>query len=198
MAPSSANSSAGTAAMSTSPRTATAGAFCSWASTTRSVAARGSSSNAVARAAVDSLGSRSTASSAATNGSAWSSPLSLDRFVGRSRGCDERQLESVALRALVERDQQVQTRGVDEGQAAQIEHQAPGILDSIQRGAQRLNGGKVEFAVGLHDRDIVAPLHVDARTAAGEPLDAADPVRRAVDDEIVSRRSAPMTAGSAL
>ena len=84
-----------------------------------------------------------------------------DRFVGRSRGGDERQLESVALRALVERDQQAQTRGVQEGQAAQIEHQAPGILDSIQRGAQRLDGGKVEFAVGLHDRDIVAPLHVD-------------------------------------
>ena len=85
----------------------------------------------------------------------------LKRCVCRSGGCDQRQLESVALRALVERDQQVQTRGVHEGQAAQIEHQAPGVLDSIQCGAQCRNGGKVELAVGLHDRGIVAPPDLD-------------------------------------
>ena len=84
-----------------------------------------------------------------------------DRFVGRRRGCDECQLEAVALRALVERDQQAQTRGVEKGEAAQIEHQAPDSLDFIQRGEQCLSGGEVEFAVGLHDRDVVAPLHVD-------------------------------------
>ena len=36
---------------------------------------------------------------------------------------------------------------------------------------QRLNGGKVEFAVGLHDRDVVAPLHVDRERLGA--LDAA-------------------------
>ncbi len=73
----------------------------------------------------------------------------------------------------MERHQQVKTRGVDEGQAAQIENQAPGMLDPVQRGTQPFNGGKVEFAVGLHDRDIVAPLDVD-----NERLGSSDLARR--------------------
>ena len=67
----------------------------------------------------------------------------------------------------MERDQQAQTRRVEERQATQIEHQSPGILDSIQRGEQRLDAGKVEFAVGLDDRDVVAPLYVDGERAKG-------------------------------
>ena len=171
MARSSANSSAGTAAMSTSPRTATAGAFCSWASTTSNrcgarlvIECRRDGCWWFAGVAVDGVVSRHKRQHLVES-------AHLNRFVGRSRRCDERQLESVALRALVERDQQAQTRGVDEGQAAQIEHQAPGILDSIQRGAQRLNGGKVEFAAGPHDRDIVAPLHVDRERLRASQLD---------------------------
>ena len=80
----------------------------------------------------------------------------FDRLVGRSRGRKESQLESLALRALVQRHEQVQTGGVEEGQAAQIEHHAPGILDVVQGGAQRLDRGKVELAAGLHDRDVIA------------------------------------------
>jgi hypothetical protein len=78
-------------------------------------------------------------------------------------------MHSVALRALVERHEQVETRGVHEGQAAQIEDQALGALDVIQRGAQHLDGDKVELAAGLHDRDSVALLHFD-----GERLGAGD------------------------
>ena len=78
----------------------------------------------------------------------------------------------------------MQTRGVDEGQAAQIEHQAPGALDAIQRGAQRLDGGEVELAAGLHDRDIVAPLHVDGeRLRAGDLDRPSDPVRCRPSDD---------------
>ena len=69
----------------------------------------------------------------------------------------------------MERHEQLQTRGVDEGQAAQIEHQALGVVDAIQRGAQRLDRDKVELAAGLHDRDGMAPLHFD-----GERLGAGD------------------------
>jgi hypothetical protein len=94
-----------------------------------------------------------------------------DGSVGWSRRRDERQLETVALRAPVERYQQTQTRGVHEGQPAQIEYQAPGILDSIQRGMQHRNGGKVELAVGSHDRDVVASLHVDSKRLGATPFD---------------------------
>jgi hypothetical protein len=70
----------------------------------------------------------------------------------------------------VQRDQQVQARGVQEGQAAQIDTQAPGMLDSVQRGAQRLNRGKVELAVRPHDRHIVAVLHVDGERLGASRL----------------------------
>ena len=77
------------------------------------------------------------------------------------------------LRTPVERHQQVQTGGADEGQPAQIEHQARGTVHAAQRGAQRfgdggvnrggqrLDGGEVELAAGLHDRHMIAPLHLD-------------------------------------
>jgi hypothetical protein len=55
----------------------------------------------------------------------------------------------------------MQARGVDERQAAQIEHDGPGTLDAVQRGAQRLGGGKVEVAAGLHDRNTVTPVYFD-------------------------------------
>ena len=55
-------------------------------------------------------------------------------------------------------------RGVHEGGS----HQA-GVVDAIQRGAQRLDRDKVELAAGLHDRDGIAPLHFD-----GERLGAGD------------------------
>ena len=57
-------------------------------------------------------------------------PAHADRSVDRSRGRDERQPETFALRALVERHEHVQTRRVDERQAAQIEHQARGAADA--------------------------------------------------------------------
>jgi hypothetical protein len=69
----------------------------------------------------------------------------------------------VALCALVERNQQVQTAGVDEGQATQIEHQTPGTLDLLENGAERLDGGDVELAAGLHDRDVAVPLDLDGK-----------------------------------
>jgi hypothetical protein len=78
-------------------------------------------------------------------------------------------MHSVALRALVKRNQQLQTRGVDKGQAAQIEDQALGAPDAIQRGTQRLDGDNVELAARLHDRASIAPLHFD-----GERLGAGD------------------------
>src|SRR6185436_13822491 len=77
------------------------------------------------------------------------------------RGCNQRKLESVALCALVEPNQHVQTAGVDEGQATQIEHQTPGTLDLLENGAQLLDGGDVELAAGLHDRDVAVPLDLD-------------------------------------
>ncbi|MGZ6636896.1 MAG: hypothetical protein ACXVII_28750, partial [Solirubrobacteraceae bacterium] len=52
---------------------------------------------------------------------------------------------------------------------AQIEDQALGAPDAIHRGAQRLDGGKVELAAGLHDRESLPPLHFD-----GERLGAGD------------------------
>jgi hypothetical protein len=82
-------------------------------------------------------------------------------------------MQSVALRALVERHQQLHTRGVDEGQGAQIEDQALGALDAIKRGAQRLDGDKVELAAGLHDRDSIAPLHFDGERLGAGDLDRA-------------------------
>jgi hypothetical protein len=96
-------------------------------------------------------------------------PAKLNGSVDRSRGRHERQMQPVALSALVERHQQLQTRGVHEGQAAQIEDQALGALDVIQRGAQHLDGDKVELAAGLHDGHTVAPLRFD-----GERLGAGD------------------------
>ena len=45
-------------------------------------------------------------------------PAHLDCSVDRSRGREQRQLEPVAVRTLVERHDQVQTVGVDEGEAA--------------------------------------------------------------------------------
>ena len=130
-------------------------------------------------------GSMSTAATGADKRQRVIESAELDRSVGWSRGCDERQLKSVALCALMERHQQVQTRGVDEGQAAQIEHQAPRGLDPVERGAQRFDGGEVEFAVGPHDRDIVASLHVDGeRLGAGHVDRRSRPGRRApLDDE---------------
>ena len=65
----------------------------------------------------------------------------------------------------------MQTRGVHKGQAAQIEDQALGALDAIQRGAQRLDGDKVELAAGLHDRDSIAPLHFDGERLGIGDLD---------------------------
>ena len=62
-----------------------------------------------------------------------SKPAELNRSVDGSSGRHESQLQSVALRALVERHQQLHTRGVDEGQAAQIEDQALGALDALER-----------------------------------------------------------------
>lgn len=68
----------------------------------------------------------------------------------------------------------MQSGGVDEGQAAQIEYQARGGHEVVQRGAQRLSdgnveagaqcldGGDVELAAGLHDRDVIAPPHFDS------------------------------------
>jgi hypothetical protein len=85
----------------------------------------------------------------------------LDRSVDRSCGRYERELKCVALGTAVKRHQQMQACGVDERQAPQIEHDAPGTLDAVKRGAQRLSGGKVELAAGLHDRDIIAPLYFD-------------------------------------
>ena len=67
--------------------------------------------------------------------------------------------------------QQVQTRAVDEGQAAEIEHQARRSLDPVEGGAQRVDGSEVEFAVGPHDRDIVALLHVDREWLRAGPVD---------------------------
>ncbi|HEX5852590.1 MAG TPA: hypothetical protein VFY36_05815 [Solirubrobacteraceae bacterium] len=98
-------------------------------------------------------------------------PAQLNRAVDRRRGRHERQLHSVALRALVERHQQLQTRGVDEGQAAQIEDQAVRALDAIQRVAQRLDAD--ELAAGLHDRHSTLPLHFDGERLRAGDLDRA-------------------------
>ena len=45
-------------------------------------------------------------------------PAYLNRSVDRSRGREQRQLEPVVVRPLVERHEQVQTAGVDEGEAS--------------------------------------------------------------------------------
>ena len=97
----------------------------------------------------------------------------MDRSVDRSQGRNQRESEPVALRSLVEREQQAHAGGVDEGQAAQIEHQPRADLEAVQRGAQgfgdgdvesgpqRLDRGHVELAAGLHDRDVIAALHLN-------------------------------------
>jgi hypothetical protein len=107
-------------------------------------------------------------------------PADLDRSVDRSRGRKQRQLEPVALRTLVECHEKVQTVGVDERQAAEIEHQARASLEATQRGAQRVSdggveraaqrfdGGEVDLAAGLHDRDVVAPLDLDGEGEMGD------------------------------
>jgi hypothetical protein len=100
-------------------------------------------------------------------------PTELNRSVDGSRGRHESQLHSVALRAPVERHEQVQTRGVHEGEAAQIEDQAVRALDAIQRVAQRLDGDQVEFAAGLHDRHSTLPLYFDGERLGGGDLDRA-------------------------
>jgi hypothetical protein len=85
----------------------------------------------------------------------------LNRPVGRRLGGDERQLESVAHRSLIERDQQAQTCRVDEREAAQVERQPPRTVDVVQRGTQRVGSGEVELPTRLHERDIVTPLDLD-------------------------------------
>jgi hypothetical protein len=90
----------------------------------------------------------------------------LDRPVGRRLRGDERQLEAVAPRALIERHQQTQTGRVDEGDAAQIERHLPRAVDVVQRGIQRRGGGKVELPTRLDERGIVASLDLDGERLA--------------------------------
>jgi len=72
----------------------------------------------------------------------------------------ERELEPLALRALVERDEQMQARRVDEGQLAQIEQQA-WVADAVQYALQRLRGREVQLAAWPHDRHVIVVLDLD-------------------------------------